>query len=69
MKGNGVLAENEKQANKIVAKVMRVTFLIFALVYLMNVLGIFVVDMGIMTFAFVAGSVLLWLPTDRKSVV
>lgn len=69
MKGNGVLAENEKQANKIVAKVMRVTFLIFALVYLMNVLGIFVVDMGIMTFAFVAGSVLLWLPTILVNVL
>ena len=26
---NGVLRENEKQANKIVAKVMRITFLIF----------------------------------------
>ena len=69
VKGNGVLAENEKQANKIVAKVMRVTFLIFALVYILNVIGIFVVDMGIMTFAFVAGSVLLWLPTILVNVL
>ena len=42
---------------------MRITFLIFTLVYLLNVFGIFVVDMGIMTLAYVAGSVFLWLPT------
>ena len=58
-----VLIQNEKQANRAVAKVMRITFLIFTLVYLMNVIGIFVVDMGIMTIAYVAGTVLLWIPT------
>ena len=52
---NGVLIQNEKQANRAVAKVMRITFLIFTLVYLLNVFGIFVVDMGIMTLAYVAG--------------
>ena len=60
---SGVLILNEKQANKAVTKVMRITFLIFTLVYLLNVLGIFIVDMGIMTLAYVAGSVLLWVPT------
>lgn len=60
---NGVLVQNEKQANRAVAKVMRITFLIFTLVYLLNVFGIFVVDIGIMTLAYGAGSVLLWIPT------
>lgn len=60
---SGVLIQNEKQANRAVAKVMRITFLIFTLVYLLNVFGIFVVDMGIMTLAYVAGSILLWVPT------
>ena len=60
---SGVLIQNEKQANRAVAIVMRITFLIFTLVYLLNVVGIFVVDMGIMTLAYVAGSVLLWIPT------
>lgn len=60
---SGVLVQNEKQANRAVAKVMRITFLIFTLVYLLNVFGIFVVDMGIMTLAYAAGSVLLWIPT------
>ena len=39
----GVLVQNEKHANKPVAKVMRITFLIFSIVFLLNVLGIFVV--------------------------
>ena len=60
---NSVLVQNEKDANRAVAKVMRITFLIFTLVYLLNVVGIFVIDMGIMTLAYVAGSVLLWIPT------
>ena len=42
---------------------MRITFLIFTLVYILNLIGIFVVDMGIMTLAYVAGTVFLWIPT------
>lgn len=62
-KRSGVLVENEKHANKSVAKVMRITFLIFSVVFLLNVLGIFVVDMRTMTIAYACGSVLLWFPT------
>lgn len=58
-----VLIQNEKQANRAVAKVMRITFVIFSLVYILNVVGIFIVNMRIMTFAYVTGSILLWLPT------
>ena len=65
---NGVLRENEKQANKLVAKVMRITFLIFVVVYILNVVGIFIVDMTIMTIAFVAGSVCMWMPTILVNV-
>lgn len=66
---SGVLRENETHANKIVAKVMRVTFLIFILIYFMNVIGIFVVDNTIMTLAFIGGSVFLWLPTLLVNVL
>lgn len=58
-----MLIENEKQANRVVAKVMRVTFLIFTLVYILDIVGIFVVDLGIMTAAYVGGSIMLLLPT------
>lgn len=63
MEQNKILTDNEKQANKIVAKVMRITFFIFILVYLLNVVGIFVIKMSIMTIAFIAGSICLWIPT------
>ena len=59
----GILVQNEKHANKSVAKVMRITFLIFSIVFLLNVLGIFVVDMKIMAIAYIWGSILLWVPT------
>lgn len=60
---SGVLVQNEKQANRAVAKVMRITSVLFTVVFALNVAGIFIVDMGIMTFTYVAGMVLLWLPT------
>lgn len=60
---SGVLVENEKQANAIAAKVMRVSFLIFTIVYILNVIGIFVVDATIMTIAYIGSSILLLVPT------
>lgn len=60
---NGILKENEKQANIIVAKVMRITFLIFVLVFFLNLIGVFTVDKMVMAIAFIGGSVLLLLPT------
>ena len=58
---SAVLIENEKQANQAAAKVMRITFFIFTLVYLLNVAGIFIVDMTVMTIAYVVASLLLLL--------
>ncbi|MBQ2745002.1 MAG: HD domain-containing protein [Lachnospiraceae bacterium] len=60
---HGILNENEKQANVIVAKVMRITFYIFTLVYLLNVVGIFVINDVIMTGAYIGSGCLLMLPT------
>ena len=60
---SSVLAQNEKQANRAVAFVMRITFLLYTLVYFLNVVGIFIVDMKIMSIAYIAGSVCLWIPT------
>lgn len=58
-----ILRENEKQANKLVAKVMRITFLIFTLIYILNLIGIFAVKPLVMTIAYIGGSILLLLPT------
>lgn len=58
-----LLERNEKEANILVAKVMRITFVIFTLIYLLNVIGLFTVDKTIMTCAYIGGAVLLLIPT------
>lgn len=66
---SGVLMENEKQANKLVAKVMRITFAIFVLIYILDIVGLFTVELPIMTVAFAGGSILLLLPTLLVNVL
>ena len=58
-----LLKQNEKEANLIVAKVMRISFIIFTLIFILNVIGIFDVKPAVMTFAYIGGSILLLLPT------
>lgn len=64
-----MLRKNEKEANIIVAKLMRITFIIFTLVYILNVIGVFVVDDTIMTIAFIGGGVFLLLPTIMTNLL
>lgn len=59
----GLLKQNEKEANLLVAKVMRSTFIIFTIIYLLNAFGIFTVGKVIMTIAYIGGGCLLFLPT------
>ena len=58
-----LLKQNEKEANLIVAKVMRISFIIFTLIFIFNVIGIFEVKPTVMTFAYIGGSILLLIPT------
>lgn len=60
---NSMLLRNEEQANKTAAKIMRVTFILLALIAIADFVGIFVVDVKIMAIAFAIGSIFLWLPT------
>ena len=69
MNENSMLRKNEKEANSIVAKVMRVTFVIFTLVYFFNVVGVFIIDKTIMTLAYIGGGILLWIPTIMVSLL
>lgn len=64
-----LLKSNAKEANILVAKVMRITFVIFTLIYLLNVIGIFTVDKAVMTVAYLISAVLLWLPTLLTNVL
>ena len=60
---NTFLKEQEKQANRLAAQVMQITFLFFTFAYILNFIGIFKVDKVIMTVAYVAGSVVLVIPS------
>ena len=46
-----LLKKNEKEANLIVAKVMRISFIIFTLIFILNVVGIFEVKPAVNSFA------------------
>jgi len=63
MTGHKILIENEKQANHVVAKVMRITFLIFTFIYILDLIDIFVINLAIMTIAYIGSGILLLLPT------
>ena len=69
MESNDVLRENEKQANIIVAKVMRISFLLFIVVYLLNAFDVFSVADTTMTIAFVCGGALLLFPSLLTNVL
>lgn len=58
-----LLRENERSANLAAAKVMRITILVFALVVLLDILGIFIIDLGTMFTAFGISTALLLIPT------
>ena len=64
-----VIQKNEQDANKAVATVMTVTFAFFTLIYILNLVGVFVIDMLPMSVAYFAGSVLLLLPRVINKVV
>ncbi|MBQ9140610.1 MAG: HD domain-containing protein [Lachnospiraceae bacterium] len=48
---------------------MRITFAVFTFIYLLDVVGIFVVDIAVMTAAYIGGSALLLLPTLLVNVL
>ncbi|MGN0688352.1 MAG: methyl-accepting chemotaxis protein [Oscillospiraceae bacterium] len=58
-----LLNENERSANKASAKVMRITALVFALVLILDIVGIFKVPLGVMIAAYLMSTALLFVPT------
>lgn len=57
-----IIKRNEKDANIVVAKIFFITFLLFTVVFLLNVLGVFVIYQPAMILAYVSNSVLLLSP-------
>ena len=58
-----LLTENETSANLAVAKVMRISMIVLTAVLILNILGIFIVEMYLMVTAYISGMVMLFLPT------
>lgn len=57
-----IIKRNEKDANIVVAKILFITFLLFTVVFLLNVLDVFVIYQPAMILAYVSSSVLLLSP-------
>lgn len=57
-----IIKRNEKNANIVVEKIFFITFLLFTVVFLLNVLGVFVIYQPAMILAYVSSSVLLLSP-------
>ena len=58
-----IIQENERQAALFVSKVMRLSILFLVGVYILNMVGIFVVDKKVMTIGIAIAIVMLFIPT------
>ena len=59
---NNVFRDNEVEANKIASNIMFISFIIYTGIYLLNVVGVFIIKQGIMNLAYILGSVCLLTP-------
>lgn len=66
---NSLIQKNENEANLFAAKIMRITAAIFVLIFILNVIGIFIVKSKLMLIAFIVGSIFLLLPTLLVNVL
>lgn len=64
-----LLKENETGANLAVAKVMRISMIVLTIVFILNIIGIFIVDMKQMTIAYITGMALLFVPTLTVNIM
>ncbi|MDE6031646.1 MAG: hypothetical protein K2G32_08510 [Oscillospiraceae bacterium] len=58
-----LLKGNEASANLAAAKVMRISVIVLTVVFILNIVGIFIVDMTQMIVAYISGSLMLLVPT------
>lgn len=69
LKTSNVFYHNEKKANATVARVMLITLALFTLVYILNLLHVFIIDFDVMTKAYVTSAVLLTTPLILNKTV
>ena len=64
-----LLKQNEIQANRVAANVMRITAIVFTVVYILDMVGIFTVEKALMTTTFIIGTIILFVPTLLVNVL
>ncbi|MCX8131323.1 MAG: methyl-accepting chemotaxis protein [Clostridia bacterium] len=62
MNQNGILVKNECEANRLSATIMLLTIIFAVLVYVLDVVGIFIVDLKVMTIAIIISIILDVIP-------
>ena len=60
---SNILKENEAVANIKCAKTFQITFYFLTFIYLLDVFGLFIIDLPKMTICYLVSSVFLWVPT------
>ncbi len=66
---NKIINQNEKDANIMTGMVMAITFAIFTVIYILNVLGIFIIDQTAMAVAYLVSAVLLLSPLIINKII
>lgn len=65
----GLIRQNEREANRFVAKVMRVSSAVLTLILVLNIFGIFAIKWDAMITSYIIGMILLWVPTVLTNVL
>lgn len=68
-KDNGIIEQNEKEANIFVAKAMRITAALLTLIMILNIVGIFIIDMKAMIVGYIIGMIILLIPTVLVNIL
>ena len=63
-----IIRQNECDANKTHARIMGLSFLLFTLIYILNIAGIFIIDHTAMTCAYVTSAALLLTPLALNQI-
>lgn len=66
---NKIINQNERDANIMTGKVTAITFAIFTIIYILNILGIFIIDQTAMTVAYFISAVLLLSPLIINKII
>lgn len=62
IKQHFIVRQNEADANSTVANALLISLFIFTIIFILNVVGVFIIDQTVMSIAYVTGVILLLMP-------